>query len=225
LHADYKVMETKHVVILDYKLGNLFSVQQACATVGINATISSDRNDVASADGIILPGVGAFKEAMKNLDDLKLVQPLREFAASGKPLFGVCLGLQLLMTESEEFGATKGLGLIEGLVRKFPKQVANATLKVPQIGWNTAVENNEQPWKQTPLEVINNGEYFYFVHSYYVIPAHTHHVLATTQYEGLTYCSAVSNRNNIFATQFHPEKSAEKGIMIYKRWAELNNLR
>ena len=115
-------MENKNVIIVDYQLGNLFSVQQACIKVGIQAKISSDKKEIANADGIILPGVGAFMEAMGNLRSLDLVQPLNDFVSASRPLFGICLGLQLLFSESEEFGTEKGLNFIEGVIKKFPKE-------------------------------------------------------------------------------------------------------
>lgn len=215
----------KNVIILDYQLGNLFSVQQACNKVGIQAETSHDRNKIDTCDAIIIPGVGAFIEAMDNLDRLELIHPLNNFVAKGKPLFGICLGQQLLFTESEEFGSRQGLNYIQGVIRKFPNETQmNNKIKVPQIGWNQINEVESSRWRNTPLEGIENGSFMYFVHSYYVIPESSKNVLATTNYEGIDYCSSSICPPNIFATQFHPEKSGEKGLSIYKNWAIQNNL-
>ena len=212
----------KTVIIIDYHLGNLFSVKQACDFIGINASISSEAKDVEQADALILPGVGAFIEAMKNLNDLGLIDPILKAVAAGKPMFGICLGLQLLFSESEEFGSGKGLGLIPGIVRKFQPDPNNTKLKVPQIGWNT-VYQHKLSWKDTPLKNVAENDFMYFVHSYFVEPADNDVILTKTTYEGIEYCSSVW-KENIFATQFHPEKSAETGISIYKNWATINNL-
>lgn len=212
----------KKVVIIDYHLGNLFSVKQACDTVGIDAKISSDKNEIELADALILPGVGAFIEAMKNLEELDLVQPIKEAVGKGKPLFGICLGLQLLFTRSEEFGSGNGLDLIPGIIRKFPAEYDNKSLKVPQIQWNKINAYNNE-WGSTALHDISDGEFMYFVHSYYVDPAEELEVLTKTNYGGLEYCSSIL-KNNIFAVQFHPEKSAAKGLSIYKNWATINKL-
>ncbi len=217
-------MQNKRVVILDYQLGNLFSVKQACIKVGIDAEISSDKNAIANADGIILPGVGAFMEAMRNLRSLDLVHPLNDFIACSKPLFGVCLGLQLLFTESEEFGTEKGLNFINGVIKKFPVENGKGKkIKVPQICWNT-IKRGPNGWNNTPLNDVDEDTFMYFVHSYYVEPEHPQNVLTMTNYEEVEYCSGVTNNSNIFATQFHPEKSGEIGLSIYSNWAKLNNL-
>lgn len=212
----------KNVTIIDYNLGNLFSVKQACDTIGINAKISSDKKDIENADALILPGVGAFIEAMQNLEQLDLINSIKSSVNNGKPLFGVCLGLQLLFSTSEEFGSGDGLDLIAGVIRRIPSTVAEKRIRVPQIAWNK-IYCHQSDWKNSPLFNISENEYMYFVHSYYVDPANESCILTKTNYEGLEYCSAVI-KDNIFATQFHPEKSAERGILIYKNWATLNNL-
>lgn len=216
-------MENKNkVVIIDYHLGNLFSVKQACDTIGLNAKISSEVNDIEEAGALILPGVGAFIEAMQNLDDLGLVEPIRSAVKNGKPIFGVCLGLQLLFTRSEEFGSGMGLDLIPGIIKKFPATINGEKIKVPQIQWNK-IYPYQKDWKDTPLSEIEDGGFMYFVHSYFVDPAEETCILTKTNYAGVEYCSSVI-QDNIFAVQFHPEKSAEKGLSIYKRWATINNL-
>lgn len=209
------------VAIVDYKAGNLFSVEQACKIVGLNPVITSEPVEVLKADAVILPGVGAFGAAMKNLDNLDLVQPLRDFTASGKPFMGICLGMQLLFTKSEEFGKSEGLNLIEGDVVRFPPVNHNGgKMKVPQVGWNRIFRPSgaSEKWDHTPLEDIIDGEFMYFVHSFYARPSNPDNILSVTDYEGVKYCSSVI-KNNIFATQFHPEKSAGEGLKIYRYWA------
>lgn len=212
----------KNVVIIDYGLGNLFSVKQACNTVGLNVKISNTKEEILNADALILPGVGAFIEAMNNLEKLDLTNAIKDIVSKGKPFFGICLGMQLIFSKSEEFGSGNGLNLLPGLIKKFPSNYGGKILKVPQIAWNK-IYAEKQNWKETPLFNISENEYMYFVHSYYVEAENNEVVLTKTNYEGLEYCSSILKKN-IFATQFHPEKSSEKGIIIYKNWATINNL-
>jgi len=212
----------KNVIIIDYQLGNLYSVKQACDTVGINAKISCQKDDILNADALILPGVGAFNEAMSNLKKLNLDEAIIQKVKSGIPIFGICLGLQLLFTESEEFEAGKGLDLISGVIKRFPELYQNRKIRVPQIAWNT-IYKHDQDWGKTALKEIKNNEFMYFIHSYYVEPLDKNNVLTQTNYDGVEFCSSV-NYQNIFATQFHPEKSSDKGISIYKNWALIYNL-
>ena len=214
----------KEIVIIDYQLGNLFSVNQALINIGLNAKVTSDPKDVLHADAVILPGVGAFRDAMINLDNMALIEPIRKIVEAGKPLFGICLGLQLLFESSDEFGASEGLGLIEGDVRKFKNtSPQGAAVKVPQIAWNTINKLTPDSWNETPLEGIEDGENMYFVHSYYINPRSPEITLTETTYGGLKYTSSIL-KDNIFACQFHPEKSADKGIAIYRNWAYQNKL-
>jgi glutamine amidotransferase len=161
---------------------------------------------------------------MDNLEKLNLIDPIKEHIRKGKPFLGICLGLQLLFTESEEFGNREGLGIIPGRVLKFPPEVDYKKLIIPQIGWNTIFSGNkEKSFENTLLSGIDEDEYFYFVHSFYVKPNHVNDVLSNTDYEGHVYCSSIQ-KDNIVATQFHPEKSGKQGLKIYKNWAEQNNL-
>jgi glutamine amidotransferase len=209
----------KKIVIVDYQLGNLFSVEQAFRHIGTDVFVTSDKNLILSADAVVLPGVGAFGDAMQNMSKLDLIQPLKDFAQSGKSFLGVCLGLQLLFTESEEFGNNKGLDIIPGQVKKFSNDLPeNPKAKVPQIAWNKIIET-EIPWQTTPLKGIKSGSYQYFVHSYYVTPADKSTILSTTRYEGFEYCSSIL-KDNVFACQFHPEKSGLPGLSIYKEWSD-----
>ena len=212
----------KNVIIIDYQLGNLFSVKQACEAIGINAKISSKKDDLLNADALILPGVGAFNEAMNNLRNLNLDLAIIQKVNSGTPIFGICLGLQLLFTESEEFGAGRGLDLISGVIKRFPELFQNRKIRVPQIAWNTIYRLN-QAWEKSALIELEENDFMYFIHSYFVEPQDKNCVLTLTNYDGIEFCSAI-NHHNIFATQFHPEKSADKGISIYKNWAIINKL-
>ena len=207
----------KQIVILDYGLGNLFSVKLACEKVGLNAIVSCDKKKIMSAEALILPGVGAFGDAMNSLNKLDLVESIKNFIDSGKPFLGICLGMQLLMTMSEEFGNYKGLDIIKGNVLKIPSKAD----KVPQVGWNSILKTKKETlWKNTLLNGIPEKSYMYFVHSYYVLPEDKNVILAKTNYANLEYCS-VLQRENVFACQFHPEKSGKDGLIIYKNLTNL----
>jgi glutamine amidotransferase len=213
------------VAIVDHSLGNLYSVKHACLHVALNAEITSSKQDILNADAVIVPGVGAFGDAMAALHRLDLVSVLRDIAASSKPLIGICLGVQLLMTESYEFGRHKGLGIIEGDVVRFdnPRE-SKRTLKVPQIGWNQirkyapAGSAEVDPWAGTLLDRTRNNEYMYFVHSYIVQPQDPSVILSTSRYGHIEFCSSV-RRGNVFACQFHPERSASQGLGVYQNLA------
>lgn len=207
-------MQSKKTVIVDYGMGNMFSVLRACATAGLDAVLTSDRKELESADAVILPGVGAFGPAMENLNKLDLAGPLKAFCASGKPFLGICLGFQLLMTESEEFGLSRGLDIIKGTVKKFPVPNPEGA-KVPQIGWNAIKKVGS--WDRTALAGLADGEYMYFVHSFYVAPEKPGTTCSLTSYAGVDYASSVSS-GNVFACQFHPEKSAWNGLKIYRNF-------
>ena len=215
----------KKVGIIDYNLGNLFSVCQACKEVGIQIVMCKKAGDLKSLDAFILPGVGSFREAMKNMRNSGMDTALISEVKKGKPLFGICLGLQLLFEVSEEFGETAGLGILKGTVKKFPERTLEGNkIRIPNIGWNSVNFNNSGiPIERTPLSEISEKDYLYFVHSFYVEAGYEEYVLSRTKYESVDYVSSVLFEN-IFATQFHPEKSAEKGLSIYKNWAILNKL-
>jgi glutamine amidotransferase len=226
-HPESKaVAERKsQVAIVDYSLGNLYSVKHACLHVGLNAEITSSKQDVLNADAVIVPGVGAFGDAMAALHRLDLVGVLRDIAASAKPLVGICLGVQLLMTESYEFGRHKGLGIIEGPVVRFDKpRKGERTLKVPQIGWNRvrkfapAGSAVEDPWAGTLFGRTRDDEYMYFVHSYIIQPQDPRVILSTSRYGHIEFCSSVG-LGNVFACQFHPERSGNPGLEIYRNLA------
>lgn len=204
-------------------MGNLFSVNQACINVGLNPIITSDTNVIENSDAVILPGVGSFGEAMKNLYDLNLVDTIKSVIADSKPFMGICLGFQLLFSESEEFGYTKGLEVFKGKVKKFNGGFTkNRKIKVPQIGWNQIFPYNQEKWSNSFLTGVNFGEFMYFVHSFYVEAEGNEILLTKTDYEGFEYCSSIQ-LNNLFASQFHPEKSAIEGIKIYKNFVKIIN--
>lgn len=209
------------IAIIDYGMGNLRSVQKAFETVGHQAVVTRDPRAIADAGRVVLPGVGAFADCMANLEQYGLVEPIRKTIASGKPFLGICLGLQLLFTESEEFGLHKGLGVLQGRVKKFPfggngsaPKGTGGRLKVPHMGWNGVAIERAAP----PLKGIASGEHLYFVHSYYVEPQDRSVVATMTDY-GLPFVSSVW-RENIFACQFHPEKSQAAGLRIVKNFGE-----
>jgi imidazole glycerol-phosphate synthase subunit HisH len=198
------------IAILDYGAGNLRSVAKALETVGTAPILTDEPRVVAEADGLVVPGQGSAVDAMRNLEGLGLVEPLKQYVASGRPFLGVCLGEQIIFESSEEGSGVTCLGLIPGTVRRLP-----GGQKVPQIGWNTVRVRIPHPL----LDGVPDESYFYFVHSYYVDPADPADVVGETDY-GVTFASVVG-RANVFATQFHPEKSAGIGLRIYRNFARL----
>jgi glutamine amidotransferase len=215
------------VAIVDYGLGNLYSVKQACAYVGLSATITSSKPDILASDAIILPGVGAYGDAMATLGTLGLITAIQDYAAAGRPLVGICLGMQLLMSGSDEFGQRDGLGIIPGRVVRFQDPVVDDhKLKIPQIGWNgiyrvkAMVSAGGDPWTGTFLESVADGEPMYFVHSYVVRPADPDVVLSTTRYGNIEFCSSLRFKN-VVACQFHPERSGPEGLKIYRTLAKM----
>ena len=199
------------ITIVDYQMGNLRSVQKAIERVGGSAQISSDPKVIANAEKLVLPGVGAFGDAMNEIRRRDLADPIRDFIASDRPFLGICLGLQLLFEKGYENGEHQGLGVIEGEVVRFdlPEQ-----FKVPHMGWNTV-----QKTKESPLLVDTpEGSHFYFVHSYYVCPSDPD-VVALRCHYGTDFCAMVQ-RGNLFATQFHPEKSQENGLQLLRQFQQ-----
>lgn len=207
------------VAIVDYGMGNLFSVQQACTHVGLEAMITAEASRLLTADAVILPGVGAFGDAMAELTRRDLVVPLREAVASGKPVLGICLGMQLLMSESEEFGRHQGLNIVEGTVTRLAVAAeAGARLKVPQVGWNRIARPPGASWDRSALDGLADGECLYFVHSFHAVPNDPAVILSTTRYGPTTFCSSL-RRGALFACQFHPERSGPPGLRIYRNFA------
>ena len=198
------------VGIVDYGMGNLRSVEKGLHKVGVDATLCSDPDRLSTFDGLVLPGVGAFGDAMANLKDMGIDRIILEYLGTGRPLLGICLGLQLLFDYSEEHGRTEGLGVIPGRVIKLP-----GTVKVPHMGWN--ILNIK---KQVPLfEDVKPGSRFYFVHSYFCEPSDDLYTIGTTDY-GLEFTCAAAN-GNAWGVQFHPEKSSLLGLGILENFVRM----
>lgn len=198
---------SRSIVIIDYGAGNLRSVSRAVVHAGFEPNVTADPYDVTHADAVILPGVGAAADTMRNLREHKMVEPVREYIASGRPFFGVCMGQQALLTLSEEGGEHECLGIIEGRVKKLPPG-----LKVPHMGWNNVRQTSPHPI----FDGIPDESFFYFVHSYYPEPVDESVVIGETEY-GVTFASVLA-RDNIVATQFHPEKSGDMGLRMYQNF-------
>lgn len=203
------------IAIIDYDMGNLRSVAKAFEKAGAASVITRDAGVIGNASHMVLPGVGAFKDCMRNLMDYGLVEPIKKHIDAGKPFLGICLGMQLLFEEGTEHGTHKGLGIIKGRVERFPFAGKPSALKVPHIGWNDVSIKKPAPL----LEGIPDGTYFYFVHSYYCAPAEEDVALTMTDYGGV-FTSSVW-RDNVFACQFHPEKSQRAGLRVLKNFSEL----
>jgi len=195
------------IAIIDYGMGNLRSVKKGFEKVRVKAKVVSTPHAILDADAIVLPGVGAFRDCMRNLEKLSLIDPILTSIQNGKPYLGICLGLQVLFAESEEFGSSSGLNIFRGKVVRF-----RVDLKVPHMGWNTVKLQQNIPLFQG----IQDESFFYFVHSYYVVPEDSSLVAGTTDY-GVTFTSMIW-KDNIFATQFHPEKSQLSGLNILKNF-------
>ncbi|MDD2366616.1 MAG: imidazole glycerol phosphate synthase subunit HisH [Desulfuromonadaceae bacterium] len=205
------------IAIIDYGMGNLRSVQKAFEKIGFEAVVTDNPKVVLEAEKIVLPGVGAFRDCMHNLEQGGFVETILKVIKEGRPFFGICVGMQLLFTDSTEFGLYNGLNIIPGHVLRFPDQmtVNGEKLKVPQMGWNQISIKNRPP----VFKNIEDKSNVYFVHSYYVTPDDSSVVATTTDY-GMEFCSSLW-KDNIVATQFHPEKSQTVGLKILKNFAEL----
>lgn len=198
------------IKIIDYGMGNLRSVQKALEKLGFQADITSLSSEIAAAQGVILPGVGAFEDAMANLKSSGLVDSIRKVVEKGVPLLGICLGMQMLLSTSEENGLHEGLDLIPGKVLRLPEKVT-----VPHMGWNRLEVKKEHPL----VTGINPGDFVYFVHSYYVAPDKADSVVCETDY-GINFASVIA-KDNIMGIQFHPEKSSSVGLKILRNYGEM----
>lgn len=199
------------IQIIDYGMGNLRSVEKALEHVGAAASVCTDPQVLRDADAAVLPGVGAFQDAIAELNRLGFSDAIRDHVAAGKPLLGICLGLQLLFDASEEDGRHEGLGIVPGKVVRFESQ---ADLKIPHMGWNEVTKSKDVD----AIASVNNGDHFYFVHSYYVVPEDDS-VIALTANHGSEFCAAIET-GSIFATQFHPEKSQSAGLALLENFTE-----
>jgi len=200
------------IALIDYGMGNIKSVSKALETTETDVKITQSPEDIRNAKAIVLPGVGAFRDCMKNLSKLELISVIKEQILKGKPYLGICLGMQILFTESEEFGLCKGLDIFKGKVVRF--QLSQG-YKIPHMGWNTVKFHK----KSRLLEEIKDNSYFYFVHSYYVSPEDSKVVAGVTDY-GVEFTSMIIHEN-IFATQFHPEKSQKTGLTLLRNFIKI----
>lgn len=212
-------MSAPEITVIDYGVGNLLSVRRGLEHCGANVTVTADPKVILASAKVILPGVGAFRSAMQTLHQLDLVDAIRAVAARGTPLLGICLGMQLLLDNSEEFGVTEGLGLISGGVVPIPPvTITGEPQKIPHIGWNAlGLPEGRDDWRGTLLEDNAAGDAAYFVHSFMAMPADSRHRIADARYGGHAV-SAVIGRDNISGCQFHPEKSGEVGLKILRRF-------
>jgi|TARA_B110000438_G_scaffold25344_1_gene23708 glutamine amidotransferase len=209
------------IAVIDYGMGNLRSVQKSLEFVGAKVVVTHDPDLILNADSVVLPGVGSFKDCMSNLKELNLIDPIRKFIDGGKPFLGICLGLQVLFEESEEYGPVAGLGILPGKVVKFSRNISETKngqlIKVPHMGWNKIEVKKKEPLFEN-IDVI--APYFYFVHSYYVVPKDKNMVATVTNY-GIEFVSGIQYKN-IYAFQFHPEKSQTMGLALLERFSNLN---
>ena len=206
------------IVLVDYGIGNVKSILNAFENQGVKTFLSRDRNVILEADGLILPGVGAFSHGMNNLNKYDLVAIIKEYVKTRKPLLGICLGMQMLLEESEEFGNTKGIGLIKGKVIKLPIEKSKK-IKLPHISWN-AIQTKNIEWENTILNGVESNSDMYFVHTFVAKPENEDEILSKTNYYNVEFCSSLK-KDNIYGCQFHPEKSATQGLSIIKNFINL----
>jgi glutamine amidotransferase len=209
------------VTVIDYGIGNLLSVARAFEHCGADVVLTDDEMLIAKADYLVLPGVGSFADGMAGLRELKLIDSIKEYVAKDRPFLGICLGMQMMLDESEEFGANEGLGLIHGKVVSIPAAGENGTShKIPHIGWNELAVPKGRSWAGTILAGLPEDTATYFVHSFTAVPDNNEHRLADAFYNGRLISAAI-NYDNIFGTQFHPEKSGEAGLKIVANFLKL----
>lgn len=213
-------MHCSYLAILDYDLGNIRSISSALEKSGVQPVLTRDPKEILQSAGLILPGVGAFGKAMAKLSSYGLTDVIKDFIGSGKgPILGICLGMQLLFDESEEFGLTQGLRLIRGKVRKMPQDAGNKSCKLPHIGWDQLHICEDKVGDSILRGVMHNSN-VYFVHSFVAEPLEQGVTIATADYGGYEFCAAVK-KGHIYGCQFHPEKSAEAGLRIFKNFVNL----
>jgi len=209
----------KEIIVIDYGVGNIRSVVRGIEMCGYYPKLTSNKNDIIDANKVILPGVGAFNDGMEGLRNRDLIKPICEFVNSGGLFLGICLGMQMMMTKSYEFGEFHGLNLIEGEVLPFSKLINKEKFKIPHIGWNNIECNSEKIWNQSILKNLENNSDVYFIHSYYVKPKYSKNNIATCNYGNLNF-SAVIQNGNAYGCQFHPEKSGKNGLLILKTFCD-----
>ena len=213
-------MLSKKITIIDYGCGNILNLARAIKFIGYEVDITHDKNKIINSSYVILPGVGAFGNAMKQIEKYNLRNTILEYAKSNKPLLGICLGMQILLTVSYEFGVHKGLGLIEGKVIKISNE-KNKEIKIPHMGWNEIYpNNNKKEWKNKILKNSSIGKSFYFVHSFVCITKDYDSTIAVCNYSDISIPAVVAT-GNVFGCQFHPEKSADNGLAVLKNFCEI----
>jgi glutamine amidotransferase len=215
-------MAHSKITIIDYGLGNLFNVQRALESVGASVLITDRPQDIFNADRLVLPGVGAFGEGMKGLKERNLLEPIYEYVGKQRPMLGICLGMQLMMEQSEELGVHRGLGLIKGKTIRFQEPKGPTQFKIPHIGWNrlNAPESAANQWTSPILKGVAKNSYMYFLHSFHVVPSEPNVQIAQSQYGHDSFCAAFQ-KDHIFGFQPHPERSAETGLQIFRNFVSL----
>ncbi len=209
------------IVIIDYKSGNIQSLIHALQEIGCDFLLSSKKEDILNADRVILPGVGAFGRCIEQFKNFKLDLVIKEYVASGKYVLGICVGMQILFEESNEFKRNEGLGIIKGQVKKLPVSAKNGErIKIPHTNWSPIYSPQKKKWINTPFSNIVENEYVYFVHSYHAIPSNKDEVIALTSIGGHDICAAIQ-KENVFGCQFHPEKSGNVGLSILRNFIAL----
>lgn len=204
------------VTVVDYGMGNLLSVTRALEHCGAEVVLESSPQRIMQAERLVLPGVGAFVDGMSELRQRQLIEPIRDYAISAKPLLGICLGMQMMLDGSDEFGESRGLGIVPGWVRKLPTQPG---IKLPHIGWSAISPPPGADWQGSLLQDVPVGHEMYFVHSYHAEPTNPAHRLAETRYGEYAFCAAI-RKGNVTGCQFHPEKSGETGLNIIRRFLQ-----
>ena len=207
------------IAIIDYEVGNIRSIFSAFEKVGAKPKLTRDRQEIMGANGVVLPGVGAYSHGMDKLREYGLDNVVKDFAATGKPVLGICLGMQLLLSESEEFGRTEGLGLIPGSVKKL-NLLDPKVQKLPHVSWSELQVPKGMSWDGTILEGLAYDEDMYFVHSFMAVPESESHVISLTSYSDSLFCSSVKN-GHVYGCQFHPEKSADEGLKIISNFIRI----
>tara|TARA_X000000368_G_scaffold370219_1_gene319217 strand:- start:1919 stop:2575 length:657 start_codon:yes stop_codon:yes gene_type:complete len=216
-------MQKNRIVLIDIGIANIYNLKLGFEKIGYDVSVSSSKNEILDSTHLVLPGVGAFGEGMKRLGKKGLIDPIIDCANNGKPILGICLGMQLLFTSSEENGFYDGLNLVPGKVIHFKKPEPGNNFKIPHMNWNTIIcsssDSGNKSWENTILESVSSGAYMYFVHSLFTLPDLNENVLATTNFGYDKFCSVVKS-DNITGCQFHPERSAENGLKILENFVK-----
>ena len=209
-------MSKTQIAILDYGLGNIRSIRNALVNQGGNPLVTRNKEKILKASGLILPGVGAFPHGMQNLNNYGLVPTIEKYVGTGKPLMGICLGMQMLMESSQEYQSCKGLGFIKGGVNRLPLQLSQDN-RLPHVGWKRIVPSSGKTWETGILKSLSSELFYYFAHSYAAFPKLSENIYAWTEDRSMKFVSAIRN-DNVFGVQFHPEKSGAAGLAIMRNF-------